>query len=237
MRGFGVLVLNGRFFIHEFFDFCGLIRVLYLTVPFFLGQVFCPRGEKGLPVDPAKAIRDADFVFENTPIKIVANRDSPEIDLPGVKVGPFKEGKEYEVRFWIAQELKKSGIAHIREEEPLDLKMLNKIQWKEGFQTAQRVTALPEDFYPKLRRYLEELNEEAIKKPEARENYEKAKKLADDITRTRLKKIVSLASAPTQTRQILGNLTEEELILYNHLHNIIGKWRNRILKTKGGNKT
>jgi len=52
-----------------------------------------------LSTDPAKAIRDADFVFENTVVKIVANRNSPEIDLPGIKVGPFKEGKEYEVRY------------------------------------------------------------------------------------------------------------------------------------------
>ena len=190
-----------------------------------------------MSVDPLTVIRDADFVYENTPIKIVANRNSPEIDLPGVKIGPFEKGKEYEVRFWIAQELKKSGIAHIREEEPLDIKMLNTIKWKEGIQAAQRVTALPEDFYPKLRRYLEELNEEAIKKPEIRENYEKTKKLAYDITRTRVKKIVSLASSPAQTRQILGNLTKEELTLYNYLHNSIEKWRNRILKTRGGSKT
>lgn len=184
-----------------------------------------------MSVDPLTIIKDADLVFENTSIKIVANRNSPEIDLPGVKVGPFKGGKEYEVRFWIAHELKKSGIAHIREEEPLDSKLLNKIQWKEGFQAAQRVTALPENFYSKLRRYLMELNEEAIKRPEARETYEKTKKLADDITRTRLKKIVTLASSPAQTRQILGNLTEEELTLYKYLYNIIDKWRNRILKT------
>ena len=190
-----------------------------------------------MSADPVKSIRDADFVFQNTPIKIVANRDSPEIDLPGVKVGPFKEGKEYEVRFWIAQELKKSGIAHIREEEPLDFKMLNKIQWKEGFQTAQRVTALPEDFYPKLRRYLEELNDAAIKKPEKREIYEKSKNIADDITRTRLKKIVSLASSPKQTRQILGNLTEEEQMLYDYLYEKISKWRTEILKTRGDSKT
>jgi hypothetical protein len=201
------------------------------------GADFLSRGENGLSVDPLTIIKDADFIFENTPIKIVANRNSPEIDLPGVKVGPFKEGKEYEVRFWVAQELKKSGIAHIREEEPLDSKMLNKIQWKEGFQTAQRVTALPERFYPKMRRYLDELNLEAIKRPEVRADYEKTKKLVDDITRTRLKKIVSLASSPAQTMQILGNLTEEELSLYNYLYNIIDKWRCRILKTKGGSKT
>ncbi len=186
---------------------------------------------------PLTATRDADFIFENTAVKIVANRSSPEIDLPGVKVGPFKEGKEYEVKYWIAQELKKAGIVHLREVEPLDLMSLNKIHWKERVQTSQRVTSLPDDFYPKLRRYLEELNEEAIKNPEKRENYDKAKNLADDITRTRLKKIVSLASSPAQTRQILGNLTEEELTLYNYLHTSIEKWRSRILKTRGGSKT
>lgn len=191
-------------------------------------------GELGLSADPVTSIRDADFVFENMPVKIVANRNSPEIDLLGVKVGPFKEGKEYEVRFWIAKELKKSGIAHLRIDEPLDLTILNKIHWKEArVQTSQRVTSLPEDFYPKLRRYLEELNEEAIKKPEYRSDYEKARKLSDDITRTRLKKIVSLASSPAQTSQILRSLTKEEKDVYTCLYKIISEWRKEILKNQG----
>jgi len=191
-----------------------------------------------LSADPVTTIRDADFVFENLVVKIVANRDSPKIDLPGVKVGPFKEGKEYEVRYWIAQELKKAGIAHIRMDEPLDLVMLNKIHWKERVQASQRGTSLPEDFYPKLRRYLEELNEEAIKKPEKRSDYEKAKNLSDDITQMRLKKIVSLASsARDQTGQILRSLTKEEKYVYDCLHKIISEWKTEILKTQGGDKT
>lgn len=198
---------------------------------------FLSPGELGLSADPLTTIRDADFVFQNMPVKIVANRDSPKIDLPGMNVGPFKEGKEYEVRFWVAQELKKAGIAHIRMDEPLDLMTLNKIHWKENVQASQRVTPLPEGFYPKLRRYLEELNEEAIKKAEYRGDYEKARKLSDDVTRTRLKKIVSLASSPAQTRQILGNLTKEELALYDYLYEKISKWRTEILKKQGGDKT
>jgi hypothetical protein len=192
----------------------------------------------GLSADPLTTIRDADFVFENMPVKIVANRNSPKIDLLGIKVGPFKEGKEYEVKFWIASELKKAGIARLRMDEPLDLMMLNKIHWKEArVQTSQRVTSLPEEFYPKLRRFLEELNEKAIKKPEYRSDYEKARKLSDDITRTRLKKIVSLASSPAQTRQILGNLTKEERALYDYLYNKISKWRTEILRKQEGGKT
>ena len=191
-----------------------------------------------MSADPAKAIKDADFVFENTVVKIVANRNSPEIDLPGTKVGPFKEGKEYEVRYWIATELKKAGIVHIRIEEPLDLMILNKIHWKERVQASQRVTSLPEDFYPKLRRYLEELNEEAIKKPEKRSDSEKAKNLSVDIIRMRLKKIVSLASSGSdRTSQIRHGLTKEEEYVHNCLHKIISKWQNEILKTQEGDET
>ena len=191
-----------------------------------------------MSVDPVKSIRDADFVFKNTVVKIVANRNSPEIDLPGIKVGPFKEGKEYEVRFWIATELKKAGIARIRMDEPLDLMMLNKIQWKERVQASQRVTSIPKEFYPKLRRFLEELHEKAIKKPEKRSDSEKAKNLSADIIRMRLKKIVSLASSGRdQTGQILQSLTKEEKSMYDCLHKIIDEWQTEILKIQGENKT
>ncbi|PVX26718.1 MAG: hypothetical protein CW691_00570 [Candidatus Bathyarchaeum sp.] len=191
-----------------------------------------------MSAEPAKFIKDADFIFENTPVKVVANRNSPEIELPGIKVGPFTEGKEYEVKYWIATELKKAGIAHIRMEEPIDLTMLNKIHWKERVQTSQKVTSLPEEFYPKLRRFLEELNEKAIKKPEKRTEYEKAKNLTDDITRMRLKKIVSLASSGRdQTGQILRSLTKEEKYVYECLHKIINEWKTEILKPQGGDNT
>ena len=191
-----------------------------------------------MSADPAKAIRDADFGFENSVVKIVANRNSPAIELPGIKVGPFKEGKEYEVRYWVATELKKAGVARIRMEEPLDLMTLNKIHWKERVQASQKVTSLPEDFYPKLRRFLEELNEAAIKKPEKRGDFGKAKNNAADIIRMRLKKIVSLASSGRdQTSQIRHGLTKEEEYVYDCLHKIISEWQNEILKMQGGDNT
>jgi len=191
-----------------------------------------------LSADPEKAIRDADFVFENLSVKIVANRNSPKIDLPGTKVGPFQEGKEYEVMYWVAMELKNAGIARIRMEDLLDLTMLNKIHWKERVQTSQKLTSLPKYFYPKLRRYLKELNKEAIKKSEKRIDYEKGKNLSDDITQMRLKKIISLASSGRdQTGQILQSLTKEERYVYNCLYKIIHEWKTEILKPQGGDRT
>ncbi len=190
-----------------------------------------------MSADPLTSIGDSDFIFQNTPVKIMVNRNCPEIELAGLKVGPFQEGKEYEVRFWIAQELKRAGIARFREEEMLDLVKLNKIHWKERVQASQQVASLPEDFYPRLRRYLDELKSGAIKKPEKMRDYEKARRLSRDIIRLRLKKIVSLASSPAQTNQILRTMTKEERDVYEHLYRIISEWRAKILKTKGGDES
>ncbi len=203
----------------------------------FVGQNFA-RGDLRLPADAKKAIKDADFVFENSIVKIVANRNNKAIELPGLTVGPFTEGKEYEVKFWVAKELNKAGIARIRMEDPIDLKSLNKIHWKERMQTSQKVMSLPEDFYPKLRRFLEDLSKEAIKKLEKRNEYEKAKNLTEDITRMRLKKIISLASSgrSEETGPITQNLTKEEKFVYNCLHKVLKDWKEEILKPQGDNK-
>jgi hypothetical protein len=186
-----------------------------------------------MQVSTSSAIKNLDFTFENSPITVVANRNCPEIKLAGSTVGPFEEGNEYEIQFWTAQELVKSGIARLREGELLDSAKLYKIQWKERVQTVRQVSKLPENFYPKLRRYLKGSKQEAVRKPEKTREYEKVRHSTLDVVNTRLKKIVSLASAPAQTEQILKNLTSEERLLYKQLFEIIRKWRAHILKYGG----
>jgi DNA-directed RNA polymerase beta' subunit len=189
-----------------------------------------------MPKTVSMKIENLDFSFENSLAKILANRNCPETQLAGLKVGPFEEGNEYEIQYWIARELVKSGIARFREEAMLDAAKLYKIQWKERVQTTRQISKLPEDFYPKLRRYLEELKEEITKKPEKMREYEKVRQLTQDIINSRLKKIVSLASAPAQTEQILKNFTSEERFLYEEIYELISEWRTQILKNKEGEK-
>ena len=169
-------------------------------------------------------------MFENQPVKILINRNCPEIQLVGAKVGSFEEGKEYEVKHWVAKELERAGIARIREEELLDAVKLHKISWKESIQQARQVSPLEEDFYPRLRRYLASLKRKAVSNPEKMREYEKAKRLSRDIVNCRLRKIVSLASSPAQTNQTLNNLAREERVLYDRLYAIINEWKPKILK-------
>jgi len=179
---------------------------------------------------PPSSILDVDFTFENSLVRILANRNSPEMQLVGLKIGPFEEGKEYEVPYWIASELERAGIARFREEELLDVKKLDKILWKEKVQQARQVSHLEEDFYPRLRRFLNRLKKGANSSPERNAEYRKAEAVAKDIVNIRLRKIVSLASSPEQTNETLNDLAKEERTLYSMLYAAINEWKTNIAK-------
>jgi hypothetical protein len=181
-------------------------------------------------------IKNLDFCFENLLVKVVANRNYPEIQLAGLSAGPFEEGNEYEIHYWIAQELAESGAVHFREDDCLDATKLYKIQWKERVQIAGQISELTEDFYPKLRRYLANIKAEIAKHPEKVQEYEKAKHSAWDIVNSRLKKIVALSSGPLQTGQTLKKFTSEEKLIYDQLSKIINDWKAQIIAFEGENQ-
>jgi hypothetical protein len=180
----------------------------------------------------AAKICTLDFRYENSLVKIVANRNCPEIKLAGLTVGPFDEGNEYEVYFWVAKELAGSGIVHFREDDVLDATKLFKVQWKEGVQIPGQISDVPDDFYPKLRRFIADLKSQTANSEKYQE-YDRAKQLARDIVNSRLKKIVALSSAPTQSEQVLKKFTSEEKILYEQLVKIISEWKTKILESEG----
>src|SRR5208283_3298364 len=181
----------------------------------------------------AAKIYTLDFCYENSLVKIVANRNCPEIKLAGLTVGPFDEGNEYEVYFWVAKELASSGMVHFREDDVLDATKLFKVQWKEGVQIPGQISELSDDFYPKLRRFIFDLKDQASKQSEKYQEYDRAKQLARDIVNSRLKKIVALSSAPNQSEQVIKKFTSEEKILYEQLVKIISEWKTKILESEG----
>ncbi len=180
----------------------------------------------------ASAIKKQDFIFENSLVKIVANRNCAEIKLAGLQIGPFEEGNEYETYFWAAEELEKSGIVHFREDECLSPAKLNKIQWTERVQTPGQISELPINFYPKLRRCMRRMKQDAGRSPERMLEYGKTRQLTRDVVNSRLKKIISISSAPAQTEHLLKNLAEEERFLYDKLHALIKSWKENILETE-----
>ncbi len=184
----------------------------------------------GLVTNIFTQIKDADFIFENSMVRIVVNRNCSEIELAGLKVGPYEEGKEYEVKYWAAAELERAGIAKFREEELLDIKKLDRTLWNEKVQQTRQVSHIEEDFYPRLRRFLSSVKRSANSNSEKIVEYRKAMDTANDIVNVRLRKIVYLASSPEQTDQTLKDFAKEERALYDCLFTIINDWKGNILK-------
>jgi hypothetical protein len=183
--------------------------------------------------DLAAKICILDFCYENSLVKIVANRNCPEIKLAGLTVGPFDEGNEYEIYFWVAKELASAGMVHFREDDSLDATKLFKVQWKEGVQIPGQISELSGDFYPKLRRFIADLKEQASKQSEKYQEYDRARQLARDIVNSRLKKIVAISAAPAQSDQVLKKFTSEERLVYDQLVKIISEWKTKILENAG----
>lgn len=176
------------------------------------------------------SVKDIDFEFENTPVKIVIDKDFPEMKIVGETIGPLGKGTEAEVKYWVALELVRAGVAHFHKAELLSLTSLQKIQWKETIQPGRQLSAIPENLYPKVRRYISELKRKSTKDASYANEFSKALRLAQDIVNCRLRKIVGLAASPGQTEAVLQNLCREERILYNSLHTIISEWRSKILE-------
>lgn len=185
--------------------------------------------EKGLGRTVVQIINNADFNYMNSLVRIIANRNHQEIKLAGLTIGPFEEGNEYEVYNWVAEELEKAQVAHKREDDRFDASKLYRIQWRERAQIAGQITKPSDNFYPELRRCLAILRREAKETPEKLREYERVMQLTQDIVNSRVKKIIMLATAPTQTDNILQNLTQEERFLYERLAHLIQKWREKII--------
>lgn len=174
------------------------------------------------------SIEFSDFVFENNFVTVVAIKSLPRIDLVGFSVGPFEEGLEYEVRLWVARELEKDKIVKIKE-DGLDAAKMYKIQWTERIQALGQLSALPENFYPKVRRVISDLKQASKMSPEKLREYEYVQNLAQDIVNCRLRKIISLATILPVESQAVKNLTPEERDLYEKIRRIVIDWRSKIV--------
>ena len=178
----------------------------------------------------SRTIEDSDLEFQNSMVKIVALGNLQELSVAETTIGPLQEGKEYEIRFWIASELVKVGYAHFYEEDSMTFSSLNKMHWRETkLQSGRQISPLPEFFYPKLRRYLEELKLKLMSDASIAAEYAQASRLAQDIVNCRLKKIINLATYP-QTESVLKVLSKEERCIFESTDSMISEWSFKVLK-------
>ena len=180
-----------------------------------------------------QSLDDADIEFQNSIVKVVALGNLQELNVAENIIGPLQEGREYEMRYWIALELVQARYARFYEEDSMTFSSLNRVHWLETkLQSGRQLSPLPEFFYSKLRRYLRELREKVTRDASFSGEYAQASRLAQDIVNCRLNKIVNLATY-SQVENILKSLSVEERRVFDSISSIILKWSSKILDLEG----
>lgn len=157
-------------------------------------------------------------------VRLIALADFQGIDIEGFRIQGFKKDSEVKLPLWVAIELVKAGIVAFKEGDGIDLKSLSKLHWIEVIQPSRVLSPLPENFYLKLKFYLDELKARVSREVDKIEEYRKALMMAGDIVSSRLRKVMEL-TLTRQTTQTLSNLSVEERVLYEGLREVIEEWR------------
>ena len=172
-----------------------------------------------------KAILDAEFEFANAKVRVQAECDFQALELPGLRIGPFSKGERYSLPLWAALELAKKGVVKLIEPAELGVDELIRVHSRETRLSRGLSADLPEDFYPRLRRLLARLREEAARDPSRLRELDRVQHMARDVVNVRLKKVISLASSVARSPLTRKYLTPEEELLFDTVGDLADAWR------------
>lgn len=156
---------------------------------------------------------------------VVAVKDHPKVLVESdTELGPFEKGHEYRMMHWLAERLFVEGIVEIKDQQPVTNTELSKILWREV--RSNVATKLPNGFYPRFRRHLRTIKDQAAKtgKPAALREEEQALQNMRDLVYSRIQKILRLTQAQNPPITALEGLTREERELYEQVREILESW-------------
>ncbi|MCD6235893.1 MAG: DNA replication complex GINS family protein [Thaumarchaeota archaeon] len=153
-------------------------------------------------------LRRVEVGFENSLDEVSMLRDVQKLSLPSGVIEGIKAGTNLRIYRWIARKLIEKDLAK-PVEDVLDIKSILQLRWKERNSPAE-LQPLPKYFYLRARESLR------------RKDSEIAPHLKD-IYSLRLTKIMNLVSKRVPESAV-GNLTEEEKVLYECLLSVVDAW-------------
>ncbi len=166
------------------------------------------------------------FEWSNQQVKVKILKPIPQIKEN--KIHYIKEQVITEIPLWMAKILKENGMVEILDENKIDMTKLDKISWRE--KNNPNLQPLEDNFYIKIKEYLEHLAREFKDNPSTQLNDAKntTKRFLDDILFHRLYKIMRIIEAKNK-RQLMTSLTNEEKILFKKMMADFEEWKASIL--------
>lgn len=175
----------------------------------------------------ATFIQDREMEHLLNPVKIVVKQNLPKISIASIEIGETKEGDLIEVPRWVAEAFAELGFAEVQEES-FEVEMLKALS-RERIQSSNQLSTLAGDFYLKLKRYLDGLEENTQSRRASRLDYEEAHMKARDLVKLRTVKLLPL-TVGEYTPDMMQKVTPEELKLFNMVREIVQQWKRTVLE-------
>ena len=169
-------------------------------------------------------LKEREFLMAKSKVKMRSSVEN--LDAGDYRVGSLAEGQSVELPRWIAEELEELKLAETQEERFED--EMSRALSKEKMMGPLQLSALPPDFYMRMRRRL--ASQTAGGNGEMRkEELEKLRNSCYDIIGMRLSKLLSLSSSSTHVSSLTDRLAPEEETFFSVSQSLSKDWRAALL--------
>ncbi|MDA4124300.1 MAG: hypothetical protein OK438_02430 [Thaumarchaeota archaeon] len=159
--------------------------------------------------------------------KVVMRSSLDNIDVGDFRIDGLKQGETVELPRWVAEELSSLSLAELAE-EPFETEIFRAIG-KEKMMGPLQLSALPQDFYLRMKRRLSLLGRAATDGKAKKEDLDRLKAGSYDLIGMRLSKLLSLSSSSTSVTSLADKLTPEESAFFTASQSVSKEWRAALL--------
>ncbi len=149
------------------------------------------------------------------------------LDLGDFHVEHLAEGETVELPRWVADELVAQGMAEAAE-SPFENEIFNALS-KEKMMGPLQLSALPAEFYVKMRRKLGVMSAAVAEGTSRKEDYERLRAVCYDLVGIRLSKLLALSSSSTPASTLEQKITPEESAFFALSQSLSKEWKAGLL--------
>ena len=158
-------------------------------------------------------------------VKIRASFEN--IEAGDYRIEKAQEGETIEFPRWVAEELAALNLV-AADEEPFEVEVSRALS-REKMMGPLQLSAMPPDFYVRMKRRVEKLGEGVKEGKNRSEDFQKFKNACYDLVGMRLSKLLSLSSASTTVKDSGANLAPEEKTFFTLAQSISKEWKSALL--------
>ncbi|RLF24407.1 MAG: hypothetical protein DRN15_03210 [Thermoprotei archaeon] len=172
-----------------------------------------------------------DILYKNQQVSVVL-KERVKLKIGSLDLSSLEAGTKLKLPYWIAKVLEEKGIVEV-EDRGVGFDELAKALWRE--EHSSTLSSLSEDFYSKVRLYLERSLMPSIEgKPTRISELRQYQALLDELLGRRLQKILLVARVGISPPEYAKDMVVEERILYDRLNYVLEEWRKMVSSlTKG----